>query len=52
MLLLSFFIYNFDSVFDSIEGFGKLVSNIVVNEFGIVYVIWKGEDYVVVFEYV
>ena len=44
-------IRNFDSVFDSTEGFGKLASNMAANESGIVHVTWKGEDYVAVFEH-
>lgn len=50
-LPLSSSIRNFDSVFDSTEGFGKLASNIAANESGIVHVTWKGEDYVAVFEH-
>ncbi|MEC9481021.1 MAG: methyl-accepting chemotaxis protein, partial [Pseudomonadota bacterium] len=50
-LPLSSSIRNFDSVFDSTVGFGKLASNIAANESGIVHVTWKGEDYVAVFEH-
>lgn len=50
-LPLSSAISNFDNAFNDTQGFNKLASAISANSSGIVPVVWKGEEYVAVFEH-
>lgn len=50
-LPLSSAISNFDNAFNNTQGFNKLASAISANSSGIVPVVWKGEEYVAVFEH-
>ena len=50
-LPLSSAISNFDNAFNDTQGFNKLASAISANSSGIIPVVWKGEEYVAVFEH-
>jgi methyl-accepting chemotaxis protein len=50
-LPLSSAISNFDNAFNDTQGFNKLSSAISANSSGIIPVVWKGEEYVAVFEH-